>query len=93
MTITGELETVGRDFMDLVILYDKMSKFGPTVAMDTGTKDVKVYDRDGRMICWISGTVQDRYIVYDEVTAAERKAIDAYAGLPTGTETEATDAD
>lgn len=38
----------------------------------------------GRMICWISGAVQDRYVVYDaeEVETAERKAIDAYAGLP-----------
>lgn len=86
LTIAGELETVGRDFMDLVILYDQLSKFGRTVAKDTATQDVKVYDHDGRMICWISGAVQDRYVVYDaeEVTAAERKAIDAYASLPTG---------
>lgn len=86
LTIAGELETVGRDFMDLVILYDQLSKFGPTVTMDTATKDVKVYDRDGRAICWISGAVQDRYVVYDaeEMTQAEREAIDAYAGVPTG---------
>lgn len=86
LTITGELETVGRNFMHLVVLCDRLSKFGRTVTMDTATQDVKVYDRDGRTICWISGAVQDRYVVYDaeEVTAAERKAIDAYAGLPTG---------
>lgn len=88
--MTFELDTVGRDFMDLVILYDRLSKFGRTVTKDIATQDVKVYDRDGRMTCWISGTVQDRYVVYDaeEMTQAERKAIDAYAGLPTGTETE-----
>lgn len=86
LEMTFELETVGRDFMDLVILYDRLSKFGRTVAKDAATQDVKVYDRDGRMICQISGAVQDRYVVYDaeEVTAAERKAIDAYASLPTG---------
>lgn len=95
LTITCELETAGRNFMHLVVLYDKLSKFGRTVTMDTATKDVEVYDRDGRMTCWISGTVQDRYVVYDaeEMTTAERKAIDAYAGVPTGTETEATNAD
>lgn len=95
LTITGELETVGRNFMHLVILYSRLRKFGRTVAKDTTTQDVKVYDRDGRMVCWISGTVHDRYVVYDaeEVTTAERKAIDAYAGLPTGTETEASGAD
>lgn len=94
-TVSGELETVGRNFMHLVVIYDRLSKFGRTVTMDTGTRDVKAYDRDGRMTCWISGTVQDRYVVYDaeEMTQAERKAIDAYAGLPTGTETEASGAD
>lgn len=53
--------------------------------IDAGTKNVKAYDRNGRMTCWISGAVHDRYVVYDaeEITAAERKAIDAYAGLPT----------
>ena len=77
-----------RDFMELVILYDRLSEFGRTVTMDTATQDVEIYDRDGRMTCWISGAVQDRYVVYDaeEITAAERKAIDAYAGLPTETE-------
>lgn len=91
LAITGELDTVGRDFLELVILYDRLSKFGRTVTMDTATKDVEVYDCGGRMVCWISGAVQDRYVVYDaeEMTQAERKAIDAYAGLPTGTETEA----
>ena len=84
LTISGELETVGRGFIDLVILYDRLSEFGRTVSINAGTRDVEVYDRDGRTICWISGAVQDRYVVYDaeEVTAAERKAIDAYAGLP-----------
>lgn len=95
LTITGELEITGRSFMELVVLYDRLSKFGRTVTMDTATQDVKVYDHDGRMICQISGAVQDRYVVYDaeEVTAAERKAIDAYAGSPTGTETEVSGAD
>lgn len=82
-----ELETTEeRSFIDLVILYDRLSKFRRTVEKDTATQDVRVYDRGGRMVCWISGAVQDRYVVYDaeEVTAAERKAIDAYAGLPTG---------
>lgn len=90
LTIAGELETVGRNFMHLVVLYDQLSKFGRTVSINAGTRDVRVYDRDGRMICWISGTVQDRYVVCDaeEVTTAERKAIDAYASIPTGTETE-----
>ena len=94
-TVSGELETVGRNFVHLVVLYDKLSKFGRTVTKDIATQDVKVYDRDGRMTCWISGTVQDRYVVYDaeEISHAERKAIDAYAGLPTGTETEVSGAD
>lgn len=87
LEMTFELEiTKGRNFMQLVVLFDRLSKFGRTVTMDTATQDVKVYDRDGRMTCWISGAVQDRYVVYDveEVTPAERKEIDAYAGLPTG---------
>ena len=58
LTVAGELKTAGRDFMDLVILYDQLSEFGRTVTMDTGTRDVKVCDRDGRMTCWISGTVK-----------------------------------
>lgn len=84
--LTFELETAARDFMELVILFDRLSEYGHTVAKDTATQDVEVYDRDGRTVVWISGAVQDRYVVYDaeEVTAAERKAIDAYAGLPTG---------
>ena len=95
LTMSFGLDTVGRNFMHLVVLYDRLSKLGRTVTMDTATKDVKVYDRAGRMTCWISGTVQDRYVVYDaeEMTQAERKAIDAYAGLPTGTETEVSGAD
>lgn len=87
LEITFELKTTkGRSFMELVDLFNRLSKFGHTVSINAGTKDVKVYDRGGRMVCWISGAVQDRYVVYDaeEVTAAERKAIDAYAGLPTG---------
>ena len=85
LDMTFELETVGRNFMHLVALFAQLSKFGRTVSINAGTKDVKAYDRDGRMICWISGAVQDRYVVYDaeEVETAERKAIDAYAGLPT----------
>lgn len=87
LKMTFELETAkGRNFMELIVLFSRLNKFGRTVAINAGTKDVKVYDRDGRMTCWISGAVQDRYVVYDaeEVTTAERKAIDAYAGLPTG---------
>lgn len=87
LEMTFELEiTNGRSFMELIILADQLSKFGRTVTKDAATQDVKVYDHDGRMTCWISGAVQDRYVVYDveEVTPAERKAIDAYAGLPTG---------
>lgn len=87
LTIAGELEiTKGRSIMELAALFSQLSKFGRTVSINAGTKDVKVYDRDGRTICWISGAVQDRYVVYDaeEITQAERKAIDAYAGLPTG---------
>lgn len=87
LEMTFELEiTKGRSFMEFVVLFDRLSKFGRTVTINAGTKDVKVYDHDGRMACWISGTVKDRYVVYDaeEVTPAERKAIDAYAGLPTG---------
>lgn len=87
LEITFELEiTKGRSFMEFVVLFDRLSKFGRTVTINAGTKDVKVYDHDGRMICWISGAVRNRYVVYDveEVTTADRKAIDAYAGLPTG---------
>ena len=87
LEMTFELEiTNGRSFMELIVLADQLGKFGRTVMRDAATQDVKVYDRDGRMTCWISGAVKDRYVVYDveEVTPAERKAIDAYAGLPTG---------
>lgn len=87
LEMTFELEiTNGRSFMELIVLADQLGRFGRTVMRDAATQDVKVYDRDGRMTCWISGAVQDRYVVYDaeEVTPGERKAIDAYAGLPTG---------
>lgn len=86
LEITFELETMGRSFMELVILVDRLNKFGRTVMIDADTQDVKVYDRDGQITAWIDGAVKDRYVLYDadEVTTAERKTIKAYAGLPTG---------
>lgn len=81
-----EMKIYRRSFWKFILLVDRLRKFGHMVEIDADTQDVKVYDCDGRMTAWISGAVQDRYVVYDAegVTPAERKAIDAYAGLPTG---------
>lgn len=87
LEMTFELEIIkGRSFMEIIILADQLSKFGRTVEISTDTQDVKVYGHGGRTVAWISGTVQDRFVLYDaeEVTPTENRAIEAYASLPTG---------
>lgn len=81
-----EMKTMRRSFWKLILLVDRLSKFGHMVEISADTQDVKVYDHDGRTVAWISGTVQDRFVLYDaeEVTLAENRAIEAYASLPTG---------
>lgn len=74
---------------NFIKLVRELAKGGHDVVLEANTHDVQIYDKLGNKIAWINGAIQDSFIVYDvydveAISGAEKKAIEAYAGLPVG---------
>ncbi|GHW00870.1 hypothetical protein lacNasYZ03_05570 [Lactobacillus nasalidis] len=74
---------MNKNFIQLV---RELAKGGHDVVLEANTHDVVIYDKLENEVAWISGSMQDSFIVYDveAISGFENKAIEAYAGLPVG---------